>query len=668
MMPKIIVLGLLIGSLTGLVTVKAQTGGESYPDSLEKVLVKSKDLNQRLETLSLLADWYVYRDLEKTMFYLQKAEKLGWQKWNKAYLVAKSYGTAYQLVGYYDSAVYWQNFAYESALSDKNDRYIGITANNLSNAYYSKGQFDSAFVYALRAIAPARRAGNLLGEAISKELVAILENEFGDLDSSLSYFQQSAALYIKANAPEYLAGSYVNTVEPLVKLERYDEALVYVRKAEKIYRNTYDPHLAGAIWFAKAHVLTNKLQLEEAWTCLDSSQYWFEALGATGRLDMIVFERGRVLYTGKKYAAAKELLVPLLPRMVSSGQLTKVAQIYTMLADIHKAEGNFPAAFDALKQVELYRDTAEWISVNSELAGMAVKYALDKSNTELANLAVKASADRRRFFTGLGIMAFSILALGIIVWLVNKNRRQTERLNAQLGAQNAFKDKLFASIGHDLRSPLAQSYAALRIMRRKLKDLPELESGLAQVQAGQWHALQVTDDLLGWVALQWGGEQKLTDVDLKQLVEQVVGLNQNALEDKQVQVDLPQVAAPSLQTDAQAVALLLRNFLSNAIKFSPAGGKITVAWGVENQRPWLSISDHGKGFPAAWLGDLQALASRNDRLPSQKGSEGEPGTGLGLMLCATFARQIHTHIFLETAEGGGAKVKMVFPATKASSV
>gem|GEM_PF-3818343 len=68
------------------------------------------------------------------------------------------------------------------------------------------------------------------------------------------------------------------------------------------------------------------------------------------------------------------------------------------------------------------------------------------------------------------------------------------------------------------------------------------------------------------------------------------------------------------------------------------------------------------------MGDLQALASRNDRLPSQKGSEGEPGTGLGLMLCATFARQIHTHIFLETAEGGGAKVKMVFPATKASSV
>lgn len=661
-MPKIIVLGLLICSLTGLVTVKGQSGGETYPDSLENVLVKSKSRDKRLETLGLLADWYVYRNLEKSMSYIYQAEKLDWQKWNKSYLIAKTYGTAYQLVGELDSAVYWQNFAYQKALLDKNDRYIGIASNNLANAYHSKGQFDSAFVYALRAIEPARKSGNLLGEAISKELVAILENEFADLDSSISYFKQSAVLYAKAGARDYLAASYVNMVEPLVKAGRIEEALANVRKAEEIGRDLADPYLQASIWHARAHALIVKGDFDLAWAALDSSEYWFKVIGATERLDIMGFERGRIFHLKQEYQRAKQILVPLLPRLLENGQLLKVTQWYGIMADVYKSEGNYPAAFDALKQVEFYRDTAEWIAVNSELAGMAVKYALDKTNTQLSDLANKASADRRRFLVGSLIMALGLMALGIIVWLVNKNKQQTEKLNSQLEAQNAFKDKLFASIGHDLRSPLAQSYSALRILRRKLQNMPEVEEGLAQVQAGQRHALQVTDDLLGWVALQWGGKSKAAPVDLKQLLDQVIQLNQNALEDKQVQLEMPPLQAPALHTDAQAVALLLRNFLSNAIKFTPKGSTITVAWGTENQQPWLSVSDSGKGFPTAWLGDLQELALRNERLPSQQGSEGEPGTGLGLMLCASFARQINTDIYLESAEQGGAKVRIMFPS------
>ena len=116
-----------------------------------------------------------------------------------------------------------------------------------------------------------------------------------------------------------------------------------------------------------------------------------------------------------------------------------------------------------------------------------------------------------------------------------------------------------------------------------------------------------------------------------------------------------------MKSDAQAVALLVRNFLTNAIKFSPAAATITFDWGVAAGRPWLSISDAGKGFPADWLGDLQALAARNERLPSEQGSAGETGTGFGLMLCASFARQIEAEVLLEEAATGGGCVKLVFP-------
>lgn len=661
-MPKIIVLGLLLGSLTGFVTsAQAQSRGEAYTDSLEKALATAKDKSARLSTLSYLSDWYLYRDLGKSMDYLLEADRLGWKNWKDAYLIAKSFGTAYQIVGYYDSAVYWQQLAHNSAIKAKNTRYEGITANNLANAYYGLGKFDSAYVYALKALGPSQKSGNKLGVALSKEFIAILEGEFGHMDSSLSYFLQSAALFKALGERNFEAMAYVSAIRPMAYANRYEACWELIDRASAIAKAEPDPFLEGSLWLAKGHVQYSEEKYTDAWKSLDSSYILFESLGALDRLATVQFERGRIKHALNDYRSAKAYFDPLIADLEAGKQWFKLAQIYRYLAEGFAAQNNMPEAFLALKKVELYRDSLQWIANSSELAGMAIKYALDKSNTELRNVAQRAEVARKQFYAGIGVLLFGLAALSLIIWLISKNKRQTEKLNAQLAGQNALKDRLFASIGHDLRSPLAQSYAALRILRRKLQDMPEVAEGLARVQAGQGHALQVTDDLLGWVALQWGGETQLTAVDVQEVVNQVVQLNRNALDDKQLQVQLPHEAPPRVKSDAQAVALLVRNFLTNAIKFSPASATITFGWGVSEGRPWLTISDAGKGFPADWLGDLQDLAARNERLPSEQGSAGETGTGLGLMLCATFAKQIGATVLLEAPMGGGARVKIDFP-------
>lgn len=663
MMPKIIVVGLLISSLTVVVhTAQGQLREKAYTDSLEKALVRAKSKTDRLATLSYLADWYLYRDLGKSMDYLLEADRIGWKNWKDAYLMAKSFGTAYQIVGYYDSAVYWQQLAHNSAIKAKNTRYEGITANNLANAYYGLGKFDSAYVYALKALGPSEKSGNKLGVALSKEFIAILEGEFGHMDSSLSYFLQSAALFKALGERNFEAMAYVSAIRPMAYANRYEACWELIDRASAIAKAEPDPFLEGSLWLAKGHVQYSEEKYTDAWKSLDSSYILFESLGALDRLATVQFERGRIKHALNDYRSAKAYFDPLIADLEAGKQWFKLAQIYRYLAEGFAAQNNMPEAFLALKKVELYRDSLQWIANSSELAGMAIKYALDKSNTELRNVAQRAEVARRQFYAGIGVLLFGLAALSLIIWLISKNKRQTEKLNAQLAGQNTLKDRLFASIGHDLRSPLAQSYAALRILRRKLQDMPEVAEGLARVQAGQGHALQVADDLLGWVALQWGGETQLTAVDVQEVVNQVVQLNRHALDDKQLQLQLPHEAPPKVKSDAQAVALLVRNFLTNAIKFSPAAATITFDWGVAAGRPWLSISDAGKGFPADWLGDLQALALRNERLPSEQGSAGEMGTGFGLVLCASFSRQIGADVLLEAAETGGARVKVYFPS------
>lgn len=663
MMPKIIVMAMLLSGLTAWVpAAHAQLRGDAYADSLEQAYAQAKTKNDRLSTLSFLADLYLYRDLGKSMDYLQEAERLGWKNWKDAYLIAKSFGTAYQIVGYYDSAVYWQQFAHRSAIKAKNTRYEGITANNLANAYYGLGKFDSAYVYALKALGPSEKSGNKLGVALSKEFVAILEGEFGRMDSSYSYFLQSAALFKALGERNFEAMAYVSAIRPMAYANSYEACWELIEKAEAIAKAEPDVFLEASLWLAKGYIQQSQQKYTDAWQSLDSSYVLFESLGALDRLATVQFERGRIKHELKDYPAAKGYFEPLIADLELGKQWFKLAQIYGYLAEGYAAQNNMTEAYKALKNVDHYRDSLQFIANKSELAGMAVKYALDKANTELRNVAQRAEFARKQFYAGMGVLLFGLAALSLIIWLISKNKRQTEKLNAQLAGQNAFKDRLFASIGHDLRSPLAQSYAALRLLRRKVQDVPELAAGLAQVQAGQSHALQVTDDLLGWVALQWSGEKSRANIDLQALLTQVVELYQHSLEDKGIQLELPAHKAPVFQSDTQAVALLLRNVLSNAIKFSPAYGQVRVAWGLESGRPWCRISDSGKGFPEAWLGDLQQLALQNDRLPSEQGSEGEAGTGFGLMLCASFARHNQIEVFLEQAEDGGASVKLVFPA------
>lgn len=663
MMPKIIVMAMLLSGLTAWVpAAHAQLRGDAYADSLEQAYAQAKTKNDRLSTLSFLADLYLYRDLGKSMDYLQEAERLGWKNWKDAYLIAKSFGTAYQIVGYYDSAVYWQQFAHRSAIKAKNTRYEGITANNLANAYYGLGKFDSAYVYALKAIGPSEKSGNKLGVAISKEFIAIMEEEFGNLDSSISYFLQSAQLFKSLGERNFEAMSYLNAVRPLASIEEYEQCLQLIEKAQKIEQQEPDPFLAAQLLFSKGYVLLGIKEYARAWQSLDSSYRLFESIGAQRRMAIVNFERGRIKHAQKDYEASTRYFIPLVDDFRSSKQWFQLAQLYAYLADGYAARGNIIAAFEAMKNLDACRDSLQSVANKSALAGMAIKYALDKSNMELRNVAQRAAIARKQFYAGMGVLLFGLAALLLIIWLISKNKRQTEKLNAQLAGQNAFKDRLFASIGHDLRSPLAQSFAALRLLRRKVQDVPELVAGLAQVQAGQSHALQVTDDLLGWVALQWSGEKSRANIDLQALLTQVVELYQHGLEDKGIQLELPAHKAPVFQSDTQAVALLLRNVLSNAIKFSPANGQVRVAWGLESGLPWCRISDSGKGFPEAWLGDLQQLALQNDRLPSEQGSEGEAGTGFGLMLCASFARHNQIEVFLEQAEDGGASVKLVFPA------
>ncbi|WP_375560965.1 sensor histidine kinase [Bernardetia sp. OM2101] len=169
--------------------------------------------------------------------------------------------------------------------------------------------------------------------------------------------------------------------------------------------------------------------------------------------------------------------------------------------------------------------------------------------------------------------------------------------------------------------------------------------------------------MLHWALLQQQQKTRyqFDSYSLSLLLSEMMTTYQTISEPKQIewQVDIP--TELSVWVDAPSFQTIIRNIISNAIKFSPTKGKITIqATQKDDEVVQLSIQDTGKGIPL----EVQKNLSQNTLNPTQKGTKNEKGTGLGLLLCYQFAKDNNIVIDLESQEKQGTTFTFYIPTQK----
>jgi len=234
----------------------------------------------------------------------------------------------------------------------------------------------------------------------------------------------------------------------------------------------------------------------------------------------------------------------------------------------------------------------------------------------------------------------------------------TERKRAEQA-----RDDLFASLSHDLKSPLTVIQGQAQFMRRKLDRNPEpggdgLKRGLEQINAtSRAMATQITD-LLEFTRQEMGGTIPAAPFDLSLLARERAGLLQQATEQHWIEVEVPP-AGPVTLGDRRQLGSVIDNLLLNAIKYSPDGG--TIAIDVTRERndagDWavLAVRDHGIGIPADDLPRIFTSYHRGSNVGRIEGS------GVGL---AGAQRLVALHggdIGAESSPAGGATFTVRLP-------
>lgn len=248
---------------------------------------------------------------------------------------------------------------------------------------------------------------------------------------------------------------------------------------------------------------------------------------------------------------------------------------------------------------------------------------------------------------------------------VEEATRRIREQNSELSALNDTKNRLFTIIAHDLRGPFGTLREYLRML---YADQQSADGGPGRSEQGEFllHALMAAeqgfsllDNLLDWTRLQMDRIVFQPEpVRLQPLVQSALDVQSGAAVQKGVALHNT-VGNVAAVVDRAMIGTVVRNLVANAVKFTPAGGRVTVGAGIADEGVVeVSVADTGVGMRPDRLAGLFA----DGATLSTRGTRGESGTGLGLLLCGDFVKRHGGRLWADSAPGSGSVFRFTVPA------
>ena len=260
--------------------------------------------------------------------------------------------------------------------------------------------------------------------------------------------------------------------------------------------------------------------------------------------------------------------------------------------------------------------------------------------------------------------------VGNIIGLRGSNREITERkeyeqkiteLNKQLNEQLITKDKFFSIIAHDLRSPFSGFLGLTELMKEmNLLSLAEEEFKEISLNLNQSakSLFGLLENLLEWSRFQRGMIQfNPENISIKALIDSIIDVQKSTLSNKNLTINNLVDENVIYFVDVSMFGAIIRNLFSNSIKFTPKGGNIDFDIIEDKTSSTLLIRDNGIGIPKDMIDKMFKLEHKISRL----GTDGEPSSGLGLILCKEYVTKHNGEIWVTSQEGIGSTFYVKLP-------
>lgn len=292
-----------------------------------------------------------------------------------------------------------------------------------------------------------------------------------------------------------------------------------------------------------------------------------------------------------------------------------------------------------------------------------IKYVKDEIISEEEKLIIQRQINTNENIRGTvyGIL-FCFMATFIVgaflFWYIFKYMKAENKLKSNLEELNDNKNKFFSIISHDLRGPVSNVLSLTDLLQSEVS-LEEKNKLIDMTQVSIRKVNDLLNNLLKWTSIQMNNIQLVPQLlHLKELVDQNILLLSDLAGKKNISIRSELTQDVTAWGDKEMTDTVLRNLISNSIKFTQMGGLITIRYAFKDNMTEISVNDTGVGMT---LQQIQNLF-RSDIKTTTQGTQNESGSGLGLKICKEFIERNHGKFIIESEINKGSSFKFILPS------
>lgn len=526
----------------------------------------------------------------------------------------------------------------------------GAALSQIGSFYWQVGKYPRAMSYYLQALSIEEKIGNKEGIARNLNNLGLVYDSQNNLDKALEYYQKSLRIDKEINNYQAIPFGLNNIGVIYYRKKEYGKALESYLEGLRIAEKNSDQSLIGvslnnigdvylsvgkyddAIRFQKQAMI-----LEEKINDQEGVAYSLDALAksyiALGKLDSAEYYIMQAVQVNQKLG--------ITPQLKENYQSIK--EIAFQRKDYMKAYW-YANAYSTILDSLFSKDKNELINQLEQ------NYELGKKQAEIdvlqnENIIKQQEIEKQNLWRIIWVISFGValaFVFGLYFLYYQRNKANTKlnnintqlnKTNRELRDLNATKDKLFSIISHDLRSPFSTLKSSLELMRMNAFSPEEIEQVSTQLHQNVENISYTLDNLLQWSMFQMkkGERTHIEKVALNEVIEETVNFYAEVAKNKEITLATNLLPDLYVNVDKNQMRFVFRNLLNNALKFTFPQGKITISSHIKGENIEIVVADTGVGMTEEQIDKLFSPANRSTR-----GTKGEKGTGLGLLLCKEF--------------------------------
>lgn len=593
-------------------------------------------------------------------------------------------GKYHQTKGNFDQAKLYYHKSLNIAKKNKNEKHLALVLPSMGKYYMSEGKLNVALSLYQEAFHISTRLNDQLLSADICNHLGGLYLELKESAKAMAYHRQALQYRLKMNYPGELAKSYNNIGKIHLSLRDLDSAEYYFSKSLKLCKETdYKKGMVKALTnLGEVYRLNN--QLNRALGYLYESFEMANSLGYDNGIAEASLDIGEVFSVRKNIDSAKAYYTIALHKFGKTNYNEDLLRVYNGLYNCYLSKSDYKTALTYHEYVLNTEKKLLDVENKRQLAIVNISFDTERKEQDykvlLKDNELKASLIKSKntfIWLIIAVLSFTILLclyvynrfyvkkkanqkLEELNFTITNQNIQLKKLNNDIESVSKEKDKLFTIISHELRNPLYWLQNLTEVLSRKHNTMSadKISKTLSSMDESAKNVYHLMDNLLYW------SRSKLNRVHAKKLshhlftlISETTRIYETFLKQKEITLHINIPKDIYIHADADLFACVIRNLISNAIKYTPNGGSITFQHQLSKYSVTLMISDSGKGMTQE---ELKSLFSFNNSI-SMPGLMQEKGSGLGLKLCKDFVEMNEGEIWADSIPGIGTQFSFTVP-------